>query len=198
MDAPEPRHRQYRNRRKSKRAHASHNLVEKRYRANLNQKIVDLQAVVPSLYSSGSSSGEKPRKSEGTQDPQKIPKATVLNRAIEYIHELETRNRLLEKNMLVMEHHIESTKIDKQVHLDQGAVGGQVNDVGKEQALNVRTTHQVEGMIQVPLEIQKLHSQHPGSLYIKSVLCDYDLVRGQYHEQDESSLRSLHLGSLAL
>ena len=197
MGAPKPGHGQCR-KRKLKGAHTSHNLVEKRYRANLNQKILDLKAAVPSLQFSGSSSREKSQDLEGNQDTQKIHKATILDKAIEYIHELETRNRLLEKNILFMEHHIESNKHEKQVHLAQGGADEQNSNVEEEQTVSVLAAHPINGMIQVPTEFQKLHSHHSGSLYIKSTLCDHDLVYGKYDQQNNSALRNLHVGSLAL
>ncbi|GAD97007.1 HLH transcription factor, putative [Paecilomyces variotii No. 5] len=81
----------------------SHNVIEKRYRANLNEKIAELRDSVPSLrvvskHSNGSTPDDDD--AEGVTPANKLNKASILSKATEYIHHLELRNkRLDEENM---------------------------------------------------------------------------------------------------
>ncbi|KAJ9199094.1 transcriptional regulator family: Helix-loop-helix [Paecilomyces variotii] len=81
----------------------SHNVIEKRYRANLNEKIAELRDSVPSLrVLSKQSHGNSPDDddAEGVTPANKLNKASILSKATEYIHHLELRNkRLDEENM---------------------------------------------------------------------------------------------------
>lgn len=64
----------------------SHNVIEKRYRSNLNEKILDLRDTVPSLRLEAEAS-------------VKHPKGRIIQGASEYIRELETKcARLQEEN----------------------------------------------------------------------------------------------------
>ncbi|KAK0717266.1 helix-loop-helix DNA-binding domain-containing protein [Lasiosphaeria miniovina] len=82
----------------------AHNMIEKRYRTNLNDKIAQLRDAVPSLrvvshrsehsrYDDQEDAGDD--ESASAQAP-KLNKATILSKATEYIAGLETRNRSLE------------------------------------------------------------------------------------------------------
>lgn len=65
----------------------SHNIIEKRYRSNLNDKILDLRDVVPQL------------KAEAESGNAKQAKGKIIIGATEYIKELEAKNaKLLEEN----------------------------------------------------------------------------------------------------
>lgn len=76
---------------KQKRAH---NVVEKRYRANLNEKISELRDSVPSLRPAGTTNGN----GNGKEDaPKQLNKAVILSKATEYIRHLEIRNKRLEE-----------------------------------------------------------------------------------------------------
>ena len=82
----------------------SHNVIEKRYRANLNEKIAELRDAVPSLRAiyrqrnGGSGSGNE--EEEAIASGNKLNKASILSKATEYIKHLEVRNkRLDEENM---------------------------------------------------------------------------------------------------
>ncbi|KAI0175239.1 hypothetical protein BJ166DRAFT_562195 [Pestalotiopsis sp. NC0098] len=82
----------------------AHNMIEKRYRTNLNDKIAALRDSVPSLrIMSKSSRGEDTtadrEELHGLTPAHKLNKATVLSKATEYIRHLEKRNnRLMEDN----------------------------------------------------------------------------------------------------
>ncbi|TKA74162.1 hypothetical protein B0A49_04641 [Cryomyces minteri] len=80
----------------------THNVIEKRYRNNLNDKIALLRDSVPSLriMSKGSGSGEEkeeddPEDLHGLTPAHKLNKATIMAKATEYIHHLEKRNKSL-------------------------------------------------------------------------------------------------------
>ncbi|KAI0129583.1 hypothetical protein BJ170DRAFT_578888 [Xylariales sp. AK1849] len=82
----------------------AHNMIEKRYRTNLNDKIAALRDSVPSLrIMSKSARGEDTtgdrEELHGLTPAHKLNKATVLSKATEYIRHLEKRNnRLLDDN----------------------------------------------------------------------------------------------------
>ena len=85
----------------------SHNVIEKRYRSNLNDKIAALRDSIPVLRSAarkasakdGSSDSEDSCTADGPGSKLKFNKATVLTKATEYIKQLEKQNeRLSEEN----------------------------------------------------------------------------------------------------
>ncbi|RAK95747.1 basic helix-loop-helix domain-containing protein [Aspergillus ibericus CBS 121593] len=76
----------------------AHNVIEKRYRANLNEKIAELRDSVPSLRASKNASGSllDDDDGEGVTPSNKLNKASILSKATEYIRHLEIRNKRLE------------------------------------------------------------------------------------------------------
>jgi len=75
-----------------------HNAIEKRYRKNLNEKIIDLRQAIPSLRISEGS--ERPEDGLGDNDnspdnAQKHGKAAILTTAVEYIMYLEQSSKQL-------------------------------------------------------------------------------------------------------
>ncbi|KAB5583294.1 hypothetical protein GE09DRAFT_1211898 [Coniochaeta sp. 2T2.1] len=82
----------------------AHNMIEKRYRTNLNDKIAALRDSVPALRimsksARGEDTTEDREELHGLTPAHKLNKATVLSKATEYIRHLEKRNnRLLEEN----------------------------------------------------------------------------------------------------
>ncbi|OBT98183.1 hypothetical protein VE01_03807 [Pseudogymnoascus verrucosus] len=82
----------------------AHNMIEKRYRTNLNDKILALRDSVPSLRvmtksARGSDGSTEVEDLEGLIPAHKLNKATVLSKATEYIRHLEKRSkRLAEEN----------------------------------------------------------------------------------------------------
>ncbi|TVY75968.1 Sterol regulatory element-binding protein, partial [Lachnellula suecica] len=78
----------------------AHNMIEKRYRTNLNDKIAALRDSVPSLrvMSKKKSRGQDVEEDlQGLTPAHKLNKATVLSKATEYIAHLESRNKHLSK-----------------------------------------------------------------------------------------------------
>ncbi|KAK0709603.1 hypothetical protein B0T26DRAFT_654433 [Lasiosphaeria miniovina] len=82
----------------------AHNMIEKRYRTNLNDKIAALRDSVPALRimsksARGEDTTEDREELHGLTPAHKLNKATVLSKATEYIRHLEKRNnRLLDEN----------------------------------------------------------------------------------------------------
>ncbi|KAK0633783.1 helix-loop-helix DNA-binding domain-containing protein [Immersiella caudata] len=80
----------------------AHNMIEKRYRTNLNGKITELRDAIPSLRATRRQAiGSE---GEGFVDDDvnnlapapKLNKATILSKATDYINQLESKNRNLE------------------------------------------------------------------------------------------------------
>ncbi|KAF2725923.1 hypothetical protein K431DRAFT_299645 [Polychaeton citri CBS 116435] len=81
----------------------SHNVIEKRYRNNLNDKIVELKNSVPSLRAMNKANkGERNEDLEGLTAAHKHNKATIMAKATEYIKHLETRNKSLAEELAQM------------------------------------------------------------------------------------------------
>ncbi|KAL4800261.1 hypothetical protein BDV19DRAFT_173488 [Aspergillus venezuelensis] len=74
----------------------AHNVIEKRYRANLNDKIAELRDSVPSLRASKGNGKIADDEDEGVTPANKLNKASILSKATDYIKHLETRNKRLE------------------------------------------------------------------------------------------------------
>ena len=75
----------------------AHNMIEKRYRTNLNEKIAALRDSVPSLRVMAGTSklgdDDEEEDLEGLTPAHKLNKATVLAKATEYIRHLEKRSK---------------------------------------------------------------------------------------------------------
>jgi hypothetical protein len=88
----------------------AHNIVEKRYRMNLNEKIEALRSVLPTFHGvknvqSGrkqSEGGNADADDEGQWAGRKVNKAAVLSEAIDYIQQLEERVTKHDNQMTMM------------------------------------------------------------------------------------------------
>lgn len=80
-----------------KKEKSSHNMIEKRYRTNINDKIKALRDSVPALRVLVESGDDDFDDLEGLQPAKKLNKATILSKATEYIKHLETKNEWLKK-----------------------------------------------------------------------------------------------------
>ncbi|KAJ5132407.1 hypothetical protein N7448_006565 [Penicillium atrosanguineum] len=75
----------------------AHNVIEKRYRANLNEKIAELRDSIPSLRTTKNANGDSNEDEDDDATPaSKLNKASILSKATEYIKHLEIRNKRLE------------------------------------------------------------------------------------------------------
>ncbi|KAF2197320.1 hypothetical protein GQ43DRAFT_458588 [Delitschia confertaspora ATCC 74209] len=91
----------------------AHNMIEKRYRTNLNDKIAALRDSVPTLRvmsrGNGDAEGEDEQEDlEGLTPAHKLNKATVLSKATEYIRHLEKRNERLQEELEKMKKRLEN------------------------------------------------------------------------------------------
>ena len=90
----------------------AHNMIEKRYRTNLNDKIAALRDSVPSLRvmsrPNGTEEDDDPEDLEGLTPAHKLNKATVLSKATEYIRHLEKRNKRLQDEVNTLKGRVES------------------------------------------------------------------------------------------
>lgn len=86
----------------------AHNVIEKRYRANLNEKIAELRDSVPSLRASKNASGNllDDDDGEGVTPANKLNKASILSKATEYIRHLEIRNKRLEDENMALKNRL--------------------------------------------------------------------------------------------
>lgn len=80
----------------------AHNMIEKRYRTNLNDKIAALRDSVPSLRimtksAKGEDTADDREELQGLTPAHKLNKATVLSKATEYICHLEKRSKRLQE-----------------------------------------------------------------------------------------------------
>ncbi|KAI9876481.1 MAG: hypothetical protein M1830_006420, partial [Pleopsidium flavum] len=153
----------------------AHNMIEKRYRTNLNDKIAALRDSVPSLRAMPKNTqgnaidGDDDREDlDGLTPAHKLNKATVLSKATEYIHHLERRNKRLED---------ESSSLRTRIRAFEklaiaGSIGTSSNAGGTTIAPRIRgppfleggndsqigTPAGPQGLIQVPENIKKLRA----------------------------------------
>lgn len=196
----------------------SHNVVEKRYRTNLNDKIAALRDSVPSLRMTIPSINEPvtglPDNAEYVQvptpSPQKLNKTTVLSKAIEYIQYLERRNRcLVEENSILRNQRDDFTQHRHQdVAETHGDTGG---DSASAPFARLRTTVKTSmnlstgprGMISVPENISKLRigsqQAHYANYRNSPAPPSRSYGPGEENERDPSneSMSKLMVGTLA-
>lgn len=81
----------------------SHNVIEKKYRTNINTKILELRDVVPSLRIKASSQDILVADLEGLTPASKLNKASVLTKATEYIKHLESKHESLDNKIAALQ-----------------------------------------------------------------------------------------------
>lgn len=91
----------------------AHNVIEKRYRANLNEKIAELRDSVPSLRATKNPTGDSndDDDEDGAHSTSKLNKASILSKATEYIKHLEIRNKRLEDENTALKNRLH--RVDK-------------------------------------------------------------------------------------
>ena len=87
--------------RRKKPRRKAHNAIEKRYRVKLNEKIAELRDSIPSLRSGSGlvTDGGHEYESPAEVTAPKINKAHILEKATEYVKELEASNRHLQEEL---------------------------------------------------------------------------------------------------
>ncbi|TAQ90323.1 hypothetical protein B7494_g1396 [Chlorociboria aeruginascens] len=151
----------------------THNLIEKRYRTNLNDKIAALRDSVPSLrvMTKKNSRGEEmPHEDlQGLTPAHKLNKATVLSKATEYIRHLEKRNsRLQEENtsMKVRINAFEKLFLSGSLGLNPVSKANQYQYPQEyTNSPGTSTDAVAQGMIQVPDDMRRLHGQMSQQTY---------------------------------
>ncbi|KAK0105876.1 hypothetical protein ONS95_004388 [Cadophora gregata] len=139
----------------------AHNMIEKRYRTNLNDKIATLRDSVPSLrvISKKNSRGQEIKEDlQGLTPAHKLNKATVLAKATEYIAHLEKRNKNLAKEntslkarldafeILVMSSQSQNMQQQQQQQINMGRAQ-RASIVGRQQQLPSRQQYLMDGML---------------------------------------------------
>lgn len=164
-----------------------HNIIEKRYRANLNEKIAELRDSVPSLRSSkkakvkdGSGDDSDDDNLGGPTATNKLNKASILTRAVEYIRHLEFRTKRLEDENRSLKERLET--LDKVIaqggHDSERATAFTSEAVIEEsnpgaedsltQSLNETSNTMsgpVQGLIPVPDSWRRLRESQPQAHY---------------------------------
>lgn len=81
----------------------SHNIVEKKYRSNINSKFIELKNVVPTLRILDDESPTNFDELEGLTPASKLNKASILSKATEYIKHLKSKNDLLINEIRILQ-----------------------------------------------------------------------------------------------
>jgi hypothetical protein len=163
-----------------------HNIIEKRYRANLNEKIAELRDSVPSLRitkkakaQDGSDADSADEDLDGLAPSNKLNKASVLTKAVEYIRHLEFRTKRLEDENRALKDRLET--LDKVIaqggHDSQRATAFTSEAVieqstptasSPEDSSNT-TSRPVQGLISMPDSWRRLREsqsqEHYGHIY---------------------------------
>ncbi|PGH04815.1 hypothetical protein GX51_03301 [Blastomyces parvus] len=114
----------------------SHNVIEKRYRANLNDKIAELRDSVPSLRAlvkqkNGTTSQGMSGDDEIVSSSNKLNKASILAKATEYIRHLEQRNKRLEEENVGLKNRLRQLdKVQEQNLTNYANVSGSASTPG--------------------------------------------------------------------
>ncbi|KAL6453967.1 CPH2 Transcription factor CPH2 [Candida maltosa Xu316] len=90
----------------------SHNMIEKKYRTNINTKILALRDAVPSLRIAAGCEDVSIADLEGLTPASKLNKASVLTKATEYIKHLETKNAILRQQNMELQRLIQQANLN--------------------------------------------------------------------------------------
>lgn len=143
----------------------SHNIVEKRYRTNINQKITALRDSIPSLRPT-EASDTKPVESGG-QPTQKFNKATVLSTAVGYIRDLEKDKRRLENEIAQLKVLLramqqpgnDAAEPDKTSSFEANAASPHESQISTcSSSGSSEDSKPIQGMIKVPEEMRRLRA----------------------------------------
>lgn len=142
-----------------------HNIVEKRYRTNINQRITALRDSIPSLRPVR---GSKTQLVETEGSPtQKSNKATVLSTAVGYIQDLEKDKRRLENEIAQLKASLRAMKHadtiaaehDKAPYVKPIAESSNQSQISTcSSTSSSESSKPVQGMIQVPEEMRRLRT----------------------------------------
>ena len=161
-----------------------HNVIEKRYRANLNEKIAELRQSVPVLRNSAKALKDGEELEDDIDDgagTTKLNKASILTKAVEYIRHLELRNKRLDdenlalkRRLLKLEKVLASDGNNGQLRATAFTSKNTVEEIAaEEESLSGQkdraSKHPPQGMIPVPESMKKLRQnlppEHYGAVY---------------------------------
>ena len=163
-----------------------HNVIEKRYRANLNEKITELRDSVPSLRASKKvgrqtevASDNENEDLDGPATSTKLNKASILTKAVEYIRHLELRNKKLVDENLALKERLrtldkvlasagDSSTQRASAFTSETAVETSicaVVDDGSEEKTPRKPHHPPQGLIPVPANMRRLRAEQPQEHY---------------------------------
>lgn len=187
----------------------AHNVIEKRYRANLNDKIAELRDSVPSLRTKNPNGDSNEENDDAEATPaSKLNKASILSKATEYIKHLEIRNKRLEDENTGLKNRLRQVdKAADQAVTSTASVSSPSNYTASsdsnagmspsvfsnpEEIAGDRSppsNHPPEGMIKVPDAFKRMRAESAKSgifaeSYIKST------PKGGYGREDASQRRS--------
>ena len=170
----------------------SHNIVERRYRSNINAKIADLRDSVPALKAKPDSSVQQPQNTDTLA--QKLNKATILSTAVAYIHDLErdkTRLELELRDLRARLRIVERRDEERSTTPETDSPPSITTPVSQTATLDSSTSssweNPVQGMIRVPEDMRRLRTASMQAQYAEQPY----LACGQ---DGHSSSNSVELG----
>lgn len=107
-----------------KKSKVSHNMIEKKYRTNINSKILELRDAVPTLRIATGKHDVRVADLEGLVPASKLNKASVLTKATEYIKHLEQKNKSLSSQILLLQSRINEASMGQAEGSTQDTQGG--------------------------------------------------------------------------
>lgn len=186
----------------------AHNVIEKRYRANLNEKIAELRDSVPSLRAARNANGESNEDDEdadGATPANKLNKASILSKATEYIKHLEIRNKRLEDENTALKNRLRQVdKAADQAVTSSASVSSPSNytassDSGASPSVfsnpeeinegSPASTHPPEGMIKVPDAFKRMREEGAKSAGIWSQSYIQSTPRSSDYGREDGSRR---------
>ncbi|KAJ5154317.1 uncharacterized protein N7500_009756 [Penicillium coprophilum] len=152
----------------------AHNVIEKRYRANLNDKIAELRDSVPSLRSTKNPNGgsaDDDDEAEGANPANKLNKASILSKATEYIKHLEIRNQRLEDENTALKNRLrQADKVADQAVTSSASVSSPSNYASTESCSGTspsvfsqaeELSKPPEGLLKVPDAWKRMRAETP-------------------------------------
>ncbi|KAI5962756.1 CPH2 [Candida theae] len=98
----------------------SHNMIEKKYRTNINSKILILRDAVPALRIAAGADDVSVADLEGITPASKLNKASILTKATEYIRHLEQKNAVLKDQNDYLQEVIRDANLSPQIRMPLG------------------------------------------------------------------------------
>ena len=96
---------------------SSHNMIEKKYRTNINSKILILRDAVPALRIAAGAEDVSLADLEGITPASKLNKASVLTKATEYIKHLEQKNAMLKDQNEYLQKVLQEANLSSQIQM---------------------------------------------------------------------------------